>query len=94
MLVFGVLLKLIKIRGEKDDEAYFFSFAVEDKQLRDLLKDQAKNKHCPFEFVDMSVKEPWDRQWKTNCRSRIKGGMVLFRLSQIILKAQKVKFGK
>jgi nucleoside 2-deoxyribosyltransferase len=34
---------------------------------------QAKHPDTPFEFVDMSVKEPWDEKWKTNCRSRIKG---------------------
>lgn len=51
----------------------FVSFAIEDKTHRDLLKGQAKNKNSPFEFVDMSVKEPWDEKWKTNCRTRIKG---------------------
>lgn len=50
----------------------FISFAIEDKSLRDLLKGQAKNENSPFEFVDMSVKVPWDSNWKTNCRSRIK----------------------
>lgn len=51
----------------------FISFAVEDSNYRDLLVGQAKNKKSPFEFVDMSVKEPWDEKWKSNCRSRIKG---------------------
>lgn len=51
----------------------FVSFAVEDSTFRDFLKGQARNKKSPFEFVDMSVKEPWDEKWKTNCRTRIKG---------------------
>lgn len=51
----------------------FISFAVEDKSLRDLLVGQARNSSTPFEFVDMSVKEPWDSSWKTNCRIKIKG---------------------
>lgn len=51
----------------------FISFAIEDERLRDFLKGQSKNASSPFEFVDMSVKQPWDSQWKTNCRSRIKG---------------------
>jgi len=51
----------------------FVSFAIEDKTYRDFLCGQAKNEKTPFEFVDMSVKEPWDEKWKTNCRSRIKG---------------------
>ncbi|SHH43104.1 TIR domain-containing protein [Asaccharospora irregularis] len=51
----------------------FVSFAMEDKHLRDLLVGQARNGKSPFEFVDMSVKQPWDSQWKTNCRRKIKG---------------------
>ena len=51
----------------------FIAFAAEDAKYRDLLKGQAKNEKSPFDFVDMSVKEPWDRQWKTNCRTKIKG---------------------
>src|SRR3989304_3000237 len=56
----------------------FISFAVEDKTYRDFLVGQAKNKNSPFEFVDMSVKQPWDNAWKTNCRMKIKGcdGMI------------------
>jgi hypothetical protein len=51
----------------------FISFAIEDKHYRDFLVGQARNKKSPFEFVDMSVKEPWSNQWKTRCRTRIKG---------------------
>ncbi|MDU0331893.1 hypothetical protein RW092_17035 [Paenibacillus sp. 3LSP] len=51
----------------------FTSFAIEDKILRDFLVGQAKNEKSPFEFVDMSVKEPWDSSWKTKCRTKIKG---------------------
>lgn len=54
-------------------ERVFISFAVEDKVLRDMLVGQAKNEKSPFEFVDMSVKEPWDAAWKTKCRTKIKG---------------------
>lgn len=57
----------------------FISFAMEDVRLRDFLVGQAKNEKSPFEFVDMSVKQPWDNSWKTNCRTRIKGcdGMLI-----------------
>ena len=51
----------------------FISFAIEDAAYRTMLVGQAKNNKSPFEFVDMSVKEPWDEKWKTNCRTRIKG---------------------
>ncbi len=56
----------------------FVSFAVEDRTYRDFLIGQAKNEKSPFEFVDMSVKEPWDENWKSKCRTRIKGcdGMI------------------
>ena len=51
----------------------FISFAFEDAHLRSFLVGQGKNKNSPFSFVDMSVKEPWDNAWKTNCRTKIKG---------------------
>ncbi|MGE4234092.1 MAG: TIR domain-containing protein [Bacteriovoracia bacterium] len=51
----------------------FISFAIEDETYRNLLVGQAKNERSPFEFVDMSVKQPWDEKWKTNCRIKIKG---------------------
>ena len=51
----------------------FISFAIEDANLRDLLVGQSKNDKCPFEFYDMSVKEPWDSEWKKKCRTKIKG---------------------
>lgn len=51
----------------------FISFAIEDERLRDFLKGQARNEYSPFEFVDMSVKQPWSSEWKSNCRTRIKG---------------------
>jgi len=51
----------------------FISFAIEDANLRDFLVGQSRNHQSPFEFVDMSVKKPWDSEWKTNCRTKIKG---------------------
>lgn len=51
----------------------FTSFAIEDRAVKDLFIGQAKHDKVPYEFVDMSVKEPWDYSWKTNCRSKIKG---------------------
>jgi hypothetical protein len=51
----------------------FIAFAVEDATYRTFLSGQAKHDKSPFDFVDMSVKEPWDEKWKTNCRARVKG---------------------
>jgi hypothetical protein len=55
------------------EKRVFISFAMEDKAYRDLLVGQARNERSPFEFVDMSVKEPWSDKWKTRCRTKIKG---------------------
>lgn len=56
----------------------FIAFAAEDSTYRDFLVGQAKNEKSTFGFTDMSVKQPWDSQWKTNCRTKIKGcdGMI------------------
>ena len=51
----------------------FVSFAIEDDFYRKGLVNQAKDERTPFEFKDMSVKEPWDESWKTRCRTKIKG---------------------
>jgi len=58
----------------------FISFAIEDKWAKEYLVGQAKNDKSPFEFVNMSVNEPFDEKWKTQCRSRIKGcdGVIAF----------------
>jgi len=57
----------------------FISFAIENSNLRDFLVGQSRNDNSPFDFVDMSVKEPWDSAWKTQCRTKIKGcdGMLI-----------------
>jgi hypothetical protein len=56
----------------------FIAFAVPDKTYRDFLVGHARHPKTPFDFVDMSVKEPWDSKWKTNCRARVKScdGMI------------------
>ena len=56
----------------------FVSFAMKDKFLRDAFVGQKHNTTNAISFTDYSVKEPWSTQWKTNCRTRIRGcsGMV------------------
>lgn len=51
----------------------FISFAIEDEKARNFLVGQSKNNNSPFEFTDMSVKNPWEDSWKTRCRTKIKG---------------------
>jgi hypothetical protein len=50
----------------------FIAFAIEDVKQRDLLKGQSLHPRCPFEYVDMSVKEPYDEKWKESVRTRIR----------------------
>ena len=51
----------------------FIAFAIEDDWARVYLVGQAKNEKSSFSFTDMSVKEPWDEEWKKKCKTRIKG---------------------
>jgi hypothetical protein len=50
----------------------FIAFAIEDEKQRDLLKGQSLNTNSPFEYVDMSVKEPYSTNWKERVKSRIR----------------------
>jgi hypothetical protein len=50
----------------------FVAFAIEDERQRDFLKGQSLNTKCPFEYVDMSVKEAYDSNWKERVRTRIR----------------------
>lgn len=73
LFAFGItILGGYKIMQYITKKRVFISFAIEDKTLRDFLVGQSKNDDTPFEFIDMSIKEPWDSKWKTNCRERIK----------------------
>jgi hypothetical protein len=55
-----------------DKKIVFVAFAIEDERQRDFLKGQALNTKCPIEFVDMSVKEAYDSDWKEKVRTRIR----------------------
>ena len=50
----------------------FIAFPIEDERQRDFLKGQSLNAASPFEFIDMSVKEPYDSNWKERVRTRIR----------------------
>ncbi len=54
-----------------DKKIVFVAFAIEDVKQRDLLRGQSLNTNSPFEYVDMSVKEPYDKEWKERVRTRI-----------------------
>lgn len=50
----------------------FIAFAIEDERQRDFLKGQSLSPRAPYEFVDMSVKQPYDSGWKDKVRTRIR----------------------
>ncbi len=49
----------------------FVAFAIEDERIRDFIKGQSLNTNSPFEYIDMSVKEAYDSDWKTKVRTRL-----------------------
>ncbi len=79
----GVAALLIKAFSDDDDKTpskkskdgrrrIFISFAIEDERYRNFLVDQARRDRSPFDFIDMSVKQPWNEwEWKKKCRDRI-----------------------
>jgi hypothetical protein len=55
-----------------DKKVIFVAFAIEDERSRDFLKGQSLNTNSPFEYIDMSVKEAYETDWKDKVRTRIK----------------------
>ena len=55
-----------------DKKIVFIAFAIEDERQRDFLKGQSLNTASSFEFIDMSVKEPYKQEWKERVRTRIR----------------------
>jgi hypothetical protein len=55
-----------------DKRVVFIAFAIEDEGQRDFLKGQSLSPRAPYEFIDMSVKEPYATEWKERVRTRIK----------------------
>ena len=50
----------------------FIAFAIEDERMRDFLKGQSLLTNSPFEYVDMSVKQAYETDWKNKVRTRIR----------------------
>lgn len=55
-----------------DKKVVFIAFAIEDERQRDFLKGQSLHPRAPYEFIDMSVKQAYDNDWKTKVRTRIR----------------------
>lgn len=54
-----------------DKKVVFVAFAIEDVRIRDMIKGQSLHTNSPFEYVDMSVKEAYEEEWKKKVRTRI-----------------------
>ena len=50
----------------------FVAFAIEDVTIRDFLKGHTLHPRNPYEYIDMSVKEPYATEWKDRVRTRIR----------------------
>ena len=55
-----------------DKKVVFVAFAIEDETQRNLLKGQSLSTSSPFEYIDMSVKDAYDSDWKDHVRTRIR----------------------
>ena len=55
-----------------DSKVVFIAFAKEDEATRNLFTGQRVNPDTPFEFTDMSVKEPYSSEWKEKVRTRVR----------------------
>jgi hypothetical protein len=54
------------------ENVVFVAFAIEDERQRDLLKGQTLHPRQPYKFIDMSVKEAYETEWKQKVRTRIR----------------------
>mgnify|MGYP001593543808 CR=1 FL=1 len=62
---------------EPSRKRVFISFHVDDEAQVDLLRHQASDDRFDLEFVDYSVKEPFDEAWKSRCTERINQSSVV-----------------
>mgnify|MGYP003596974422 FL=1 len=75
-----------------DKKTIFIAFSMKDERQRDFLKGQSLNTNSPFEYIDMSVKEPYDSGRKDRVRTRIRrsdGVIVLVSENSLISTGQK-----
>jgi hypothetical protein len=70
----------------------FVAFAIEDVTIRDFLKGHTLHPRNQYEYIDMSVKEPYATDWKEKVRTRIRrsdGVIVLVSKNSIASTGQK-----
>jgi hypothetical protein len=75
-----------------DRKVVFVAFAIEDERQRDFLKGHSINAKVPYEYIDYSVKEAYDNDWKEKVRARIRrsdGVIVLVSKNSLTSSGQK-----
>jgi hypothetical protein len=75
-----------------EKKTIFIAFAIEDERMRDFLKGQSLHPRAPFDFIDMSVKQPYATEWKEKVRTRIRrshGVLVLVSKNSLTSSGQK-----
>lgn len=55
-----------------DKKIVFVAFAIEDETIRTFLKGHSLHPSNPYEYIDMSVKEAYETDWKEKVRTRIR----------------------
>lgn len=55
-----------------DRKTIFIAFAMEDEKTRNLFVGQRKLGSTPYDWTDMSVKNPYATEWKERVRTRIR----------------------
>jgi DNA-dependent RNA polymerase auxiliary subunit epsilon len=56
---------LDRYMNQEPSKRVFISFHMEDEAQVQLLRQQAKDERYNIEFIDYSIKEPFDERWKT-----------------------------
>jgi Thoeris protein ThsB, TIR-like domain len=72
LLAVHLLQKRNSGMADNNKKVVFVAFAIEDERQRDFLKGQALLTKSPFDYIDMSVKEAYDKEWKERVRTRIR----------------------
>ncbi len=55
-----------------EKKVVFLAFAKEDESTKNLFLGQRLHTETPFEWTDMSVKEPYKTEWKERVRARVR----------------------
>lgn len=55
-----------------DAKIVFLAFAKEDEGIKNLFLGQRKLTDTPYDWTDMSVKEPYKSEWKERVRTRVR----------------------